>query len=143
IVQRKDVRMLEPGRDLDLAQESLGAEDGRDVVAEHLEGDESSVFDVAGKKDGSHTAATELALDDVAVADSLAQGLPKICHARLPAPARTYPSVRPRRRGAIKLPPVGRRGRGLRLRTVDGARSGNIPWHVGSQAKSSCPGMDH
>ncbi len=59
--------MLQLGRELDLAQEALGAERGGELGAEHLERDQPLVPQVAREIDRGHAALPELALDGVAV----------------------------------------------------------------------------
>ncbi len=65
IEQRKDVRVAEARRDLDLALKPLGAEGRGQVRMEELEGDEPSVLDVAGQVDRGHAAAPDLAFQPV------------------------------------------------------------------------------
>ena len=61
VEERNDVRMIQPGRDLDLAQESILA-DGRHQRRFHqLDGDEPIVFDVLGEVDSRHPAAADFA----------------------------------------------------------------------------------
>ena len=67
--------MLQVGGVLDLAEEALGAEDGRELGAEDLEGDLAVVLQVVGQVDGGHAAAAELALDRVPVGEGSAQGV--------------------------------------------------------------------
>jgi hypothetical protein len=67
IEQRQDVRVLQIGRELDLGQEPLGADHGRELGAEHLERDPPGVADVLGEVDGRHAAGADLALEAVAV----------------------------------------------------------------------------
>ena len=67
----QNVRMLEPGRGLDLAQEALRAEHRAEFGVEHLERDGPLVPDVASEVHGRHAAAPELALELVAVAEGL------------------------------------------------------------------------
>ena len=50
----------------DLAEESLGAEDGPELGTQELERDAALVADVAGEVNGRHAAATDLAIDVVA-----------------------------------------------------------------------------
>jgi hypothetical protein len=57
--------MIEPGRDLDLAQEALGSDRRRKVRGKHLHGDPAGVFAIQGQVHRAHAAATELALDRV------------------------------------------------------------------------------
>ena len=59
--------MLQPGGELDLALEALGAERGGQLGVEHLERDRPVVAEVVGEVDRGHAAAPELALDAVAV----------------------------------------------------------------------------
>ena len=62
--------MLELCRDPDLAQESLGADRGRELRPQHLDGDRPVVLEILGQKDGGHPALAELALEAVAVGES-------------------------------------------------------------------------
>jgi hypothetical protein len=64
--QRQDVRVVEPGRDLDLGQEPLTAEYRAQLGAQHLERHLAIVLEVGGQVDGGHAAGAELALDPVA-----------------------------------------------------------------------------
>ena len=66
--------MLEPGGELDLAEEALGAERGGELGMEHLERDRAVVPEVLGQVDGGHAAAAELALDAVAVGEGRRAG---------------------------------------------------------------------
>ena len=65
--QRQDVRVVQPGRDLDLGQEPLDAEHGAQLRPEHLEGDLAVVLEVGGQVDRGHAAGAERALDPVAL----------------------------------------------------------------------------
>ena len=58
--------MVEGGRDLDFPEEPLGAERGRKLRAQELEGDETFVLEIAGEVHRGHSAAAQLALDRVA-----------------------------------------------------------------------------
>jgi hypothetical protein len=69
----EDVRVLEAGREADLAQEALAAKLGSEVGTEELERDQPVVLQVAGEPDRGHAAAPELALDPVAVREGLRQ----------------------------------------------------------------------
>jgi hypothetical protein len=69
IMERKNVRMAESGCDLDLAQETLGAQRHGDIWGKHLDGDASSVFSVIREVDSPHPAPTKLALDLVTPAE--------------------------------------------------------------------------
>ena len=63
----EDVRMLQPGGQLDLPLEPLGAERGRQLGMEHLQGDGALVAKVLGQVNGGHPAPAELALESVAL----------------------------------------------------------------------------
>ena len=65
--------MLQPGSRADLTEEALGTDAPGEVGEQDLEGDEPVVAEVAGEVDGSHAAATELALEHVAVAQGLGE----------------------------------------------------------------------
>jgi hypothetical protein len=66
-VQREDVRVVEPGRDFDFAQEPVGPECGGELGVENLERHGAVVFPVVGKVNSGHAAAAELPLDFVLV----------------------------------------------------------------------------
>ena len=66
-MQRQDVRVLEVGGGLDLAQEPLGADDRGQLGPQHLDRDLAVVLEVLGEVDGGHAALAELALEAVAV----------------------------------------------------------------------------
>ena len=74
VVDGQDVGVLQPGGELDLALEALGAERGGELGEEHLEGDRAVVPEVLGEVDDGHAAAAELALERVAVGECVAQG---------------------------------------------------------------------
>jgi hypothetical protein len=59
--------MLQGGSDLDLPEEALLAQGGRELLAQELDGDLAVVPKVVGEVHGGHSARTELALDAVAV----------------------------------------------------------------------------
>ena len=59
--------MLQPGGELDLALEPLGAERGGELGVEHLERDRPVVPQVLGQVDRGHAAPAELALEPVAI----------------------------------------------------------------------------
>jgi hypothetical protein len=66
VVHRQDMRVVEAGGQLDLAEEALGADRGGKVGAEDLERDLTVVAEVLGQEDDGHPALAELALDPVA-----------------------------------------------------------------------------
>ena len=67
VEQRQDVGMRQLRGGLDLAQEAVEAEAGRQFGAENLERDVAVVPEIAGKVDGRHPAGAEFALDAVAI----------------------------------------------------------------------------
>src|SRR5687768_92001 len=68
VVERDDMRMVQLGRDLDFAQEPLGAKSGCDLGMQHFQGNLPIVLEVVRQEYRCHTTATELALDRVTVA---------------------------------------------------------------------------
>ena len=63
--------MLEPGGELDLAEEAIGAQHGRELGVEDLQGDQTVMLDVPGQVHRRHAAAAELPLEDIAVAEGV------------------------------------------------------------------------
>ena len=63
--------MLEIRRRLDLGEETLAADDGRQLRLEDLERDATVVFDVIGQVHGRHAAGAELSLDAVSVGQGI------------------------------------------------------------------------
>ena len=72
--QREDVRVVEPGRDLDLGQESLAAQHRAQFGPQHLERHLAVVLEVGGQVDGGHAAGAELPLDAIALFKGGGQG---------------------------------------------------------------------
>jgi hypothetical protein len=73
VEERHDVRVLEPRREPHLAEESLRAERAGEIGVQNFERHPPVVTEVAGQPDGGHAAASELALDRVAVAEGRAE----------------------------------------------------------------------
>ena len=69
IVERQDVRMAEPRRDLDLADKPFGAERGSEFGTEDLYGHLALVLKVLGEVDRGHAARANLPLDGVAAGE--------------------------------------------------------------------------
>ena len=67
VEQRKDVRVLQAGDDLNLPEEPLAADGGRQLGLEYLERDAPVVLEVLGQQHDRHAAPAELTLDAVAV----------------------------------------------------------------------------
>ena len=59
--------MVQVCRHLDLAQEPVGAHDVGELGVQHLDGHRAPVSQVAGEVDCGHAAATQFAVDEVAV----------------------------------------------------------------------------
>ena len=66
--------MLEAGGDLDLPHKALGAERMGQLLVQDLEGDGPIVPEIVRQVDRGHAAPAELALEQVAVTKSIAQG---------------------------------------------------------------------
>ena len=80
IVDRQDVRVLQPRGKLDLAQETLAAERHRDLGAQRLQRDKPLVLDVARQIDQRHPSAAQLLIDDVAIGERGVQFCKGISH---------------------------------------------------------------
>jgi len=65
VEQREDVRMVETGRELDLAQEPLRSERSREVGVEYLERNDPVVPAILREIYGRHASAPELAIDGI------------------------------------------------------------------------------
>jgi hypothetical protein len=74
-VERQDVRMGEPGNNLDLALEALRADSGGDFGVEDLNRDRATVLEVLGEEYSGHAAPAELTLDPVAAGEGVLQAL--------------------------------------------------------------------
>ena len=66
--------MLEPGGELDLAEEAVGAEGGCQLGVENFQRDWPVVLHVLDEVDRGHAAAAELALELVAVTQGVPEG---------------------------------------------------------------------
>ena len=67
VVQGEDVRVLQPGDDLDFPKESLGAERRSQFGTQDLERHFPVVLDIIGQIDRGHASAPQFPLDGVAV----------------------------------------------------------------------------
>ena len=67
VVQREDVRVLELGGDLDLAEEPFRAENSGQLGPQYLDRHLTVVFQILGEVDGSHAAGTHFFFNGVAV----------------------------------------------------------------------------
>src|SRR5687767_8519132 len=71
--------MVEPGGELDLAQESVGTERRREVRMQDFQCNDAIVFCVLGKVDSRHAATTELPIYRIGARQRLAQPLNRKC----------------------------------------------------------------
>jgi hypothetical protein len=65
--------MLQPGGALDFPKEALGAQHLGQLGAQHLDGDQTTVLEVAGEIDRGHASAPKLALECVVFAQGVGQ----------------------------------------------------------------------
>ena len=70
IEQRQNVRMLQRRRGLDLDDESLGTQHGREFRLQYFDRDFALVLQVVREIHGRHAARTEFTLDAVAIGES-------------------------------------------------------------------------
>ena len=80
VVNRKDVRVLQPGRKLDLSLEPLRSQRVGQFGKEHLERDRPVVPQVLGEEDGGHAAPPELAPEGVGWGQGLLQLRAEVRH---------------------------------------------------------------
>jgi plasmid stabilization system protein ParE len=74
VEHRQDVRVLEPGRDLDLAEEPLRPQRQPQLGPEHLHRNLPVMAKVLGEVDGRHAPLPELALQRVPLPERLVEG---------------------------------------------------------------------
>ena len=86
VVQRKDVRVVQPGGDLDLVQETAGADLLGQVGTQYLDRDVAVVLEVVGEEDPRHPALAQLALEAVPGRERRAEALDQPSHDRPPQP---------------------------------------------------------
>ena len=72
--------MLQIRGRLDLAQKAVGADDRRELVAQHLDRDVAIVLEIAREIHRRHPAGAELALDAIAIGEARAQAIDVIGH---------------------------------------------------------------
>jgi hypothetical protein len=75
IVHRQDVRMLEPGSDLNLPLKARWTEGGGQLGVQDFQCNWTVVSQVMSQKYGGHTATSELALDAVAIREAALEPL--------------------------------------------------------------------
>src|SRR2546427_288616 len=73
VVQREDVGVLETRRNLDFAEEALGAEVGGEIGMENLHGHWAMVLQVLSDVYGRHAPTTDFPLDGVALSQGLSE----------------------------------------------------------------------
>jgi hypothetical protein len=85
--QRHDVRVLQPGGQLDLAAEPVLVDAGRHLGREDLDDDLAAELDFVRQEDAAHAPATELLLDPVRRAEGRVETGAQIAH-RIPTASR-------------------------------------------------------
>jgi hypothetical protein len=65
--------MIEPRRELDLSQEPVSTERRGEVRVEDLDGDDTFMFGVLGKEDGSHPSSSELTIYGIGAGERVAE----------------------------------------------------------------------
>jgi hypothetical protein len=83
IVNREDVRMLQPGGELDLALEPLGTQRVGEIGVQDLKRDRPVVPEILREEDRGHPAPAELTLDPVAIRQAAFKLLAQVSHSRL------------------------------------------------------------
>ena len=83
VEQRQDVRVLEVGGELDLGQEPLGADHGRELRAQQLERDLAVVLQVLREVHRRHAAGADLTFDPVAVGERYLEAVLQLGHGGL------------------------------------------------------------
>ncbi len=78
--QGQNVGVLEPGRRGDFPVEALGPQRGRELGAQHLDGDLALVFQVLCEVYRGHPARAELALEAVMAGERLHEALIGVGH---------------------------------------------------------------
>jgi hypothetical protein len=73
IVERQDVRVLQVGGYLDLLQEALAAQNGRQLRPQHLHRNFALVLEVFSEIHGGHATGANLILNGVAVAEGCSE----------------------------------------------------------------------
>ena len=81
VVERQDVRVLQAGGHLDLAEEPVRAERGGEVGTEDLHRHLAVVLEVLGEVHRRHAALTQLALEAIAVGEGGHQAIEQLGHA--------------------------------------------------------------
>ena len=80
VVQRQDMRVLQPGGDRNLAEEAIASERGRQLGVQDLDRDWAVVLQVLGEEDRGHPAPAKLPLDGVVLDERVTQSFEKISH---------------------------------------------------------------
>ena len=76
----QDMGVGEPGRDLDLAQESFCSEDSSQLRAKDFYSDRPVMLDVLGEVHGRHAPSTDFPLDGIAVGEGGFETVEKVRH---------------------------------------------------------------
>jgi len=81
-VDRKDVRVIESGGELDFSQETLGAERMSQLGVKDFERDQPVVLEVPCEIHGGHAAAPEFTLGAIAIGKAAFELLGQFCQFR-------------------------------------------------------------
>src|SRR5438445_6230301 len=84
IEERKDVRMIEAGDDLDLAEKPLRPDRLGESGVKDLQRNDALVFGILREADGSHPTPTELAVNGVTGSEQLPEALDGENQAKIP-----------------------------------------------------------
>ena len=93
VVQRQDVRVVQPSGDLDLVQEPGGAHRLGQLGEQHLDRDVTVVLEIVGQEYARHPALAQLALEAVPRGQGVAQSFKKLGHGASMSPRRPSPGV--------------------------------------------------
>jgi len=80
VVEWQDMGMVQAGGDCDLAEEPLGAESGRELGLQNLDGDWAMMLPILGEIDRCHPPAAEFALERIAVSEDGLEASEEIGH---------------------------------------------------------------
>jgi len=80
IVQREDMRVLQVGGGLDLGQEPIGPDDGRQLRPQDFERYLAVVLDILGQVHRGHATGAEFALDGIALGEGAGQTFRDVGH---------------------------------------------------------------
>ena len=83
IIERQDVRMMQAGGDLDLTEEALGTQGGRQLGTEYFHGHLAVVLQILGEINQSHPPHAQLALEPIPVGERRGEAKEGVRHRSL------------------------------------------------------------